>query len=389
MDFHNLVQHFTLGSGATLGDGYLLGAQIPLHYVFEARSRALDRHPTFSVFVERQGDITDDGIVVEYTRRAEDSLHEPNYGTGTITITDEGQKYIDSGRSTFRINDQVMIFAGFEDQNIPIFSGIIRDVYVEAEAKAQTLTIAEMGYRLNTTKTSGDYGLYDSPKLLVDRLAALARTGDIVYENESGPPTTFTFGNTQLSLRSYWAMIHGASLCLSYLQYFDERGRLNLSRRTTFDDTGYVFTDSEIEKLTHIQVAELINHKVIDYVKCITPEFTAGDGIHPGQHTRSRTDSASKHKYGEFADSEKDELIGSWSNAGLMIEQTLDFFPFSRDIYLMKTPALPQLQIADRIFVRSDATGIEGFFAVLGIKARISVTSYSGSYILLSEGEHF
>lgn len=389
MDFHNQVQHFLLGSGATLGDGFLLGMQIPLTGVFEERSRATDRRPTNSIFVERQGDITDDGIVADFIRRAEDSLEEPNYGVGTITISDDEEKYIDNGRSVFRTNDKVMIFAGFEGENLPRFSGIIRDIQVQADLKVQVLTIAEQGYSLRTSKTSGDFSSFGTPKLLVDELIGRIRAGDIVYEDETGPPTTFEFGNTDLSLRSFWAMIHGASLVISYLQHFDERGRLNLTRRTTFDNTGYVFTDFEIEKLTHIKVAKLINHKTIDFVQIIRPEFDAGDGVRAGQHARGRTDSASKHRYGEHENQETDELIGSWNNAGLMIDQTLDFFPFPRDIYRMKIPALPQFQISDQIFIDSAETGIKGFFSIIGIEERISSTSYSGIYTLLSEGERF
>lgn len=354
-----------------------------------ALSKSRIRHPTFSVFIAGHGDITSDGMSAEYKRRAEDSLHEPNYGTGTLTINDDKQIYIENGRSVFRLGDQVMLFAGFDNRNIPRFSGLIRDIQVQANSKVQTLTISDQGYRLRKSKTSGDFSSYNTPKKLVDYLANLARIGAVVYEDETGPPTTFTFGNTFLSLRSFWAMIHGAALCISYIQFFDAEGKLNLARRTTFEETGYVFTDSEIHRLRHVQVAELINHKTIDYVKCIRPEFTAGDGIHPGQHTKSRTDSMSKRKYGEYEDQETDELIGSWTNAGKMIEQILDHYPIPRHIYQMDTPAYPQLNIADRIFVSSDETGIEGFFYMIGIDERFNTAGYPGKYTLLSAGELF
>ena len=389
MDTGNLCYPFYLGMGAILGDEYFLGSIHGTCLNFVSKSRSLSRHPTFSIFAGLQGDITADGIVAEYTRRAEDSLQEPNYGTGTVTISDDEQKYVENGRSVFRVNDDVMIFAGFEDSNIPRFAGIIRDMQLQSDARIQVLTIAELGYRLRISKTSGDHSSYYSPKLLIDYLGDLARIGEIVYEDETGPPTTFTFGETFLSLRTFWAMIHGATLCISYLQHFDEMGRLNLTRRTSFEDTGYVFTDTEIESINHLQLAKLINHKTIDYIKSIRPEFTAGDGVYAGQHTRGRTESTSKHKYGEYENQETDELIGTWLNAGLMIDQILDFFPYPRQIYQMQIPALPQLQIADRIFVNSYMTNIIGFFIIIGIKERISSTSYSGTYTLLSDGERF
>ena len=389
MDTGNLCHEFCLGAGATLGNEYLLGSTIGTCTQFITKSRDLSRHPTFSIFAGLQGDITSDGIVVEYTRRAEDSLKEPNYGTGTLTISDDEQKYIENGHSVFKQNDPIMIFAGFEDDNIPRFSGIIRDVQLQSNSKVQVLSIAELGYRLRMSKTSGDHSVYDSPKLLIDHLGSEALIGEIVYEDESGPPTTFTFGQTFLSLRSYWAMIHGATLCISYFQHFDERGRLNLTRRTSFKDTGYIFTDSEIESLKHLQFAKLINHKTIDYIQSIRPEFTAGDNVRAGQHTRSRIDSTSKHKYGEFENQETDELIGTWSNAGLMIDQTLDYFPYPRQICQMTIRALPQMQIGDRIFVSSDKTSIYGYFIIIGFHERISVRSYTGKYTIISEGERF
>ncbi len=356
---------------------------------FIDRSLARVRHPTFSLFLERHGDVTADGLSADYRRRVEDTLKEPNYGTGTITLSDESEKYIEGGRSVFRNGDKVMLFGGFDDLNIPLFSGLIRDVQVQASAKVTTLQIADQGYRLRVSKTSGDFSSYPTPKTLINYLVSLARIGAVVYENESGPPTTFTFGDTFLELRSFWAMIHGAALCISYIQHFDEQGKLHISRRTTFAETGYIFTDSEITRLKHFELAELINHKTIDYVHCIRPEFTAGDGIHPGQHTRSRTDSTSKHKYGEYEDQETDELIGTWTNAGKMIDQILDFYPFPMHIYQMDTPALPQLQIADRIFISSDETGIEGFFWVTGEAEQINTAGYNGQYTLLSAGELF
>lgn len=353
-----------------------------------SKSRERVRHPTFSVFAAYHGDITSDSMVATYSRRAEDSLHEPNYGTGTLTLTDKSGNYIENGRPVFRRGTKIKLFAGFDGDNVARFGGIIRDVSLDTDQNI-TLTLAEEGYKLRKSRTSGDYSSYETPVKLIDQLASLARIGEVIYENETGPPTTKEFGDTFLELRDYWAMIHGAALCIGYIQYFDPEGRLNLTRRTTFTDTGYIFTDSDIEYLIHKQVAELINYKAIDFVHCIRPEFTAGDGVYAGQHTRSRTDSVSKRKYGAHGDQETDELIGTWTNAGAIIDQTLDYFPYPREIYLLKMPAFPLLGIADRIFVRSEETGIAGYFIIIGVQERFSVTSYSGTYTLLSEGERF
>lgn len=425
MDFGSLRREWQLGDGKKLSDGLHLGQYIGKYIQFEAHSHSSDRQPTYSVLAECIGDITDDVTHAEYSRRKEDSLAEPNYGTGQITIFDEKGKYIENGRPKFIRGKRVYIFGGFDGDNIPRFGGLVRDIYVDSTARNIQLTLAEDGYALRTAKTSGDYSSYDSPKLLVNQVASLANIADPIYENETGRPTNFTFGHTYLGLRSLWSMVHGSALCIGYKQMFNEAGRLTLKRSTSFEDIhvgdtrewqlgdgkklgdglylgqqirpdrpyeyfdDYIFDDKRIQWLVRRQMAALINKKTVDFVHTVKPEFTAGDGIRAGQHTKSRTESLSKHKYGEYENQETDELIGTWSNAGNLIDQSLDEYPFPRGIYEMRIKALPQLQIDDRIFVNSEQRNIQGWFHIIGIHETISPGRFNDVFTLLSEGERF
>lgn len=427
MDFGNLKRVWQLCDGKKLGDGMKLGQYIGDFLQFERDSLSQSRTPTFSVLAEMFGDITDDVRSVGYERRSEDSLGEPNYGTGELTLIDQEGKYIENGMSLFRKGKRVYIFAGFNDRNIPRFGGVIRDIYVNSDAREMTLTLAEDGYKLRTSQTSGDYSGYETPKKLIDQICAMANIAAPEYENETGQPSVFEFGYTDLKLRSLWAIIHGSAFCISYKQIFDETGRLNLFRSTTFDDTGYpgvkrcwtlgdgktlgdswylkqiysdktdpveyndeyTFDDSNIEWIVHRQLATLINKKTIDFMQCIRPEFTAGDGVRAGQHTRTKTHSLSKHKYGENVNQETDELIGSWKNAGQMIDQNLDEYPWPRGIYEMRTKAIPQLQINDRFYINNEDRNIAGYFKIMGINETLTPGSYDGVFTIISEGERF
>ena len=395
MDFGNLKRCVQVGDGYKAASGITVsditvGQQIGNWQTFERRSLAKKRKPSYAVFVELHGEIDPDKIEsVSYTNQSEDSLAEPRYGTGNITIVDEDGDYIENGRTTFRKNQKVYVDAGFNDDMIPRFAGIIREVALESNSKTISLDIANSGYVLEQNKTSGDHSAYTTPKALVDYLVSQTGIGAIDYENESGPPSTLTFGTTYFSLRNFWKLVHGSALLMGYKQYFSEKGRLQLTRRSTFEETAYTFDDSIIEYIKHDRQATLINKKIVDFFNCIRPEFTAGDGIVAGQHTRNRTDSLSKHKHGEFANAETDELIGNWANAGMVIDQSLDWYAYPRDLYKLKCQAIPQLQIDDRIFVNSKSENIKGYFTIEKTYEYITSNVYTGVFTILSAGERY
>ena len=165
MDFGNLDTEtpWTLGSGFTLGSGYTLGdITASGHQAFERKSKADTRYPTFSVFIETYGDVTDIVQNYTYTRTligGTNMIAEPNYGTGSITIVDTDGDYIDYGRAVFRRGKKVFIFAGFDDDNIPRFSGTIHSVNLQSDHKIITISINDDGYRMRTARTGGDLSL--------------------------------------------------------------------------------------------------------------------------------------------------------------------------------------------------------------------------------------
>jgi len=239
MDFANLRRAWMLGDYKLVGDGMYLGAYTGRYLLFERRSKDSLREPSFSVLAEEFGDISDSVTEAEYWRRQEDSLGEPNYGEGTIAIFDEEGEYVENGSPLFRVGKRVYIFAGFNDDNVPRFGGIIRNIFVDSTARNIQLSVSEEGYRLRTAKTSGDYSSYGTPKLMINQIATEANIADPIYENETGQPTNFQFGYTDLRLRSHWSIIHGSAFCIGYKQIFTEAGRLKLRRSTTFEDLCY------------------------------------------------------------------------------------------------------------------------------------------------------
>lgn len=389
---------------ANLADGFTLGDNIPLdfllgdYYTFVNYQKASKRRPTFSVITEVLGDITGDVESVDCDVRISDTLHQPSFGHGNIVISDPYGIYSDGGQCKFELGFKVNIFSGYNDLNIPIWSGMITSADIDTSSHTINIGIAQSGYKLGnpagTTEqgysTSGDFSAYNTPKLLVDHLMDNAGLPAVSYENETGQPSDITFGETwQDNNRTFWAMIYGACFNIFYLPYFDINGILHLVRRESFTDVDWLYDDSNTVNIRFLEQADIVNHKIIDYGHPVKFEFTLGDNVLIGQSSRSKTDSAIKSRWGERSDYETDPLVGTWTRAGVIIDEILDYYPYMKLIYEITSPGVQQLELLDRIRVKSLKQNIEGKFIVLGRSHSIRPGYYQTKDIVISPGERF
>jgi len=391
MDYGNHKRCWTLGDGYTLGSGLTLGQEIGQWHVIRRRAAARKRKPTFSVFLAKQGDVTEYVTQISTNRRFEDSLHEPNHGSGTITMYDVNGDFAENSQCIIQQGDEVKIWAGFDGDNIPRFTGLVTDPKINTTTHEVALQIADYGWLLKQSQTGGDYSAYGTPKLLIDQLVTNEmRLGSITYENEAGEPTIYTFGNTTLSTRTYWAIIHGATLGIFYIFYFDENGVLQCKRRNGFtdadSDTEIVFTDDNIQNLDHLQMAEIINKKSVAHSD--TPGWTnaaLGDGLRFGQSTYIAQDELSIARYGERADYEAEELIDGWDNTYDMAQQSVNFYKYPKEIYKMSAPGRPELQLTDRFHLDSQKRNVKGLFVIMGIEEYLTPRTYTQTLAIVSE----
>lgn len=355
---------------------------------FDRRSRARMRRPSYSVFIENHGDVTDKVKTVTWGRQLKPELDEPLSGSGQITLLDLEGDLIRDGRCTIRADDKVKIWAGFEGENIPRFTGIVYDPKLDTRAHQVELGIGDYGHKLRKLQTSGDYSDYDNPKELIDELFGRLSAGSVEYENEAGDPTTYTFGNTTLERRDYWSIIHGATLSMDYLYWLDENGNLQCKRRDSFTDVDFSFDDSNIAAIEHVEMAELVNKRVLgDDTDPGWSGFSLGDGVRFGQSTYTYHHRVSQALFGVHSSYEDDELIDGWDNVYRVVKQNIHYFAWPRQVYDMTVPALPQLQIQDRFPVDSADTGIKGRFTIIGQKEHISPGNFHDTFRLLSEPE--
>lgn len=357
---------------------------------FKRHQAANGRVPTFSVFLEEQGDISSYCKAITCNALIQDSLHQPSYGRGNITLQNKDGAFTEAGKPTIGPGSKIKVFAGFDNDNIPIWKGTVTEAKPTTDMHEVVLSIAQFGGVLNNVHTSGDYSAYNTPKTLINRLCQLAGLSAPVYQNESGQPTTYTFGNDYIETnKSYWAIVHGATFCIFYVPYFDVNGVLNLRRRSDFTDADFLFDDSNIISIESLDKADLINNKVIDYGNPVRFEFTLGDNVTFGQRTRRDSNSYSQSQWGEDADYETDELVGTWTKAGTIIDEVMDYYPYLKYLYRIKAEAVPQLELLDRPRVKTVKHNIEGKFVVLGRRHEIRPGYYVTTDTLMSEGERF
>lgn len=388
---------WNLGDGYTLGDGMTLGQLV--YPPGDVDIRAEDafirdysthvRSPTFSVLLGLQGDVTEYVKNISWHRRYKDSLHESNHGRGQVTLLDKDGIFIEDGKCVIMPNDQIKIWAGFNDTNLPRFAGIVTDPKVNTETHEILLGIADKGWLLKRSQTSGDYTDYTSPKLLVDKLYSDLSLGAVEYENEDGLPSTFALQNLTLDRRDRWSIIHDVIWPLMYVFYLDEDGKLQCNRRDSFNETDVIFTDANVMDIEHLEIAELINKRSVSH----SPEtgtwnsWTLGDDVRFGEMTLTKTDDYSVGQYGEHADQEDSPYIGTFANAAAIVPSMIEYYARPRQIFSLKTPAIPTLGMQDLIYVNHQTENVIGWFQIIGIEETISPGNFWNTFTILSTPE--
>jgi len=356
MDYQNLSRVWNLGDKYTLFHKMYLGQLVGDWRILRDAAQSQMRAADVSVFIEKQSGPTAHVKNLSFRRIIKDDMHEPNHGWGTLVMADPDVSYIQDGRCTITAGDTIQINIGFDGLLLTRFTGKVKNAQINTTTHELQIRFDDYGYTLKEARTSGDYSDYNTPVTLVNQLLSQVEMGDASWENETGTPATYTFGNTTLSNRSYWAIIHGALLGVNYVFYFDELGVLQCKPRDYYYDTGMTFYDSDIKDLTHKATSEIINKKSVAHSGEYADfnGFTLGDSVRWGQETYTKTDERSVARYGERADYETDELIDGWDNAYAVATQAILYYAWERQIFTMRIPGRPELQIMDRIGIHSD-----------------------------------
>ena len=364
---------------------------------FKTNAQRARRSPVVSVVVENYGTVTSLVKNVIIRRQIKDSIHEPTHGQASITLQDADGALIENGRSIIRRNDKVKIWMGFARPGfkygdlVPRFTGVVMEPAVNTQTGVIQLGVRDYGYLMKRSLTSGDFSDYNTPVLLVNELLNRLNLGDATWDNESGLPTAYILGNTTLSRRNYWKIVHGALLGIGYVFFFDGNGDLQCCRRDHSSESNEVFRDTEIKGLKHVRMADFINEKSVDLDTAAPVDWsaTAGDDLRWGQATYTKHSETSKALYGVSADHESEEMLTSWDNILPFGRDSVLWFRYPRQIYELKCAARPYLEIMDKVRVDSEIQNVHGQMTIIGFNERASASNYSQVLTLLSHRELF
>jgi len=397
METGNLLREWTLGDGFTLADWMLLGQEIGRWDPFVRQAKSRRRRSVMSGFAEKTGSITKYIKNVQFTRRIQDSLHEPQHGSGRIVLQDQADELIQNGRSVISKNDKVKIWAGFQRSGfvdgdlIPRFTGIVKNPQINTRTRQIALDVKDYGFLMKQSQTSGDQSAFNSPTLLVTELLNRLNLKAPEFQNSTGLPTTYTIGNTTLSRRNFWKIADGALKGIGYVMFFNARGDLQCKRRDNSLETDEVFFDNDIISIKYERMAELINEKAVEMNGVTTPweQGTAADSIRWGQSLYTSKSEISQAQNGMEADYEAEPMVAGWDNILPFGRDSVDWLKYPRHIILMKTPARPYLDLMDKVRVDSDKYNIHGQMNILGITEFISSSNYNQTLALISHRELF
>lgn len=397
METGNLLREWTLGDGITLADWMLLGQEIGRWDPFVRHSRDQRRRPVASGYVENTGSITQYIKNISFSRRIQDSLHEPQHGKAKITLQDDGAELIENGRSVIRKNEKIKVFAGFHRENfidgdlIPRFTGIVKNPVINTRTKQIALDVQDYGFLMKQAQTSGDWSDYPTPSTLITELLNRLNLKAPEFQNSTGLPVTYTIGNTTLTRRNFWKLADGALKGIGYVLYFDASGCLQCKRRDNSSESDEVFFDSDIINIRYENMADLVNNKSVAMNGIVTPwsEGTAADSIRWGQSLYVSKSEISQAQNDMIADYEAEPMIAGWDNVLPFGRDSVNWLQYPRHIISLKCPARPYLDLMDKVRIDSDVYNIHGQMTILGISEYISSADYKQTLILISHRELF
>jgi len=398
MIYGSLGRVWNLGDGYDLSDGLFLGQIIGRWYRFEyvASSLSSTRNPALSVFLEYQGDVSARVKNVTFTRRITDSLAEPGHGYGSVVLQDDDGSFTQNGRSVIKQHDKIKIYAGWDSPAdsgsdlLPRFTGIVKESVISTDGSELTLSIQDYGYLLKQAQTSGNWSEFNTPDLMVTELLSRLYLGTPEWAFQSGDHITYSLATDELSRRNYWKLIHGATLGINYVFWFNENGIMQLRPRHYTNDLELTLTDADMTWIRHERPGKLINEKSFAMGDAAPPPwsgFMAGDHVRWGQAQYTQKDDIGQGLYGVFANFEAEEMIQDWQSIYRFVRDSVELFKYPREIYNVRLPAQPYIDILDLVGVKSDKYGIHGDMEVIGIQENVTAGNYGQVLTLLSGRE--
>lgn len=181
---------------------------------YKRNATARSKQPSLAIYVQGIGDISDYVKSYYFDRQIENAIKENAPATGHIVISDLDGLFTENGRPKIKTNASVIINAGYENEQLPRFSGIVTNPRIDTARKEIDIEIADYAQVLDEKDAEGFYSDYPTPKTLIERLLSQVQPCSLAveYENETGEVATYEFGNLGASFASACSSGSGATM---------------------------------------------------------------------------------------------------------------------------------------------------------------------------------
>lgn len=232
---------------------------------FNSAQAYMIRRPSFVVWIECLGDPTKYVMEIDTDVAIESPLGRGHLNVGNAILimnNEDGYLYSD-GRSKIKKNARIKIWAGFDNLNIPIFTGIINNVKPTGTSNVVVLNCKDYMGLFQDILIGGSQYPNNTAKLLIESFCDIVNvsTSNISSTDE----TTSIYTEPVFEEQSVITALEEVCNSIFYTAYFDENGILNAVEYEYNRPVDFQFRDKSIIECESLVDTEIINDITIEY----------------------------------------------------------------------------------------------------------------------------
>lgn len=226
--------------------------------------KSLIRKPTFVLWIEGFGDTTEYVMSID-TEIGFELLRgrgNINIGRAILELNNEKGYFYSNGSSMIKSYSRIKIWAGFNDLNIPIFTGLVYDAKPSGIQNTVIVNCRDyMGFFFDAIVKEG-LDLFNTPKAIIENFCLNMGLLSEICENDENSASY-----SELNIKEQKMINALESICDSIfcIPYFDENGILRLSEREYSNFINWKFDDNNITDCNLLSDTEIINDVIVEY----------------------------------------------------------------------------------------------------------------------------
>ena len=232
---------------------------------FDAAQAYSVRKPSFVIWIEGFGDPTEYVMKID----TEVALGYPlgrgqlNVGTAIITMSNEDGYFYSDGKSNIKKNARIKVWTGFDNLNIPIFTGVIYSVEPSGTTDVVVLNCKDYMGLFQEILIQGSQDPNNTPKLLLENFCeqAGAPGANIAATDE----TTCVYTEPTFEEQSMLKALEDVCNSIFYVAYFDEYGNLNAVEREYSNLVDFCFKDNNVIDCENLVDTDIVNDITMEY----------------------------------------------------------------------------------------------------------------------------